>query len=68
MPQRQGNRLSDYEVRRIKSLLADSELTIDEIAERTRRSKSAISMINRKFDIRQYRGGRSSWVVKAKSQ
>jgi hypothetical protein len=29
MPQRQGTRLSDHEVRRIKSLLADSDLTLD---------------------------------------
>jgi transposase len=68
MPQRQGKRLSDHEVRRVKSLLANSDLSIDEIAKRIGRSKSAIFVINKKFKIRQYRGGRSSWVVKTKSQ
>jgi hypothetical protein len=67
MPQRQGTRLSAHELRRVKSLLANSDLSIDEIAKRIGRSKSAVFMINKKFNIRQYRGGRSSWVVISKS-
>jgi hypothetical protein len=62
MPRRQGERLSDHEVHRIRYLLVNTEMTIDEIARRTHRSKSAIHAINRKFKIRQYRG-RTAWTV-----
>jgi hypothetical protein len=66
MPRRQGERLSEHEVRQIKSLLANTDMTIDEIARRTHRSKSAVHAINRKFKIRQYRG-RNSWIVGART-
>ena len=62
MPQRQGRRLLDEEVNQIKALLAKSEMTINEIAERVARSRSVVASINRKFKIRRYRG-RSDWTV-----
>jgi hypothetical protein len=64
MPRRQGNYMSEQEIRRIKSLLANTDMSLDAIADRMKRSKSAINAVNRKFNIRQYHGGRSTWIVR----
>jgi len=62
MPQGQGRRLADEEVNRIKSLLANTEMTLIEIAERVARSRSAVRSINSKFKIRRYLG-RNNWTL-----
>ena len=62
MHQRQGSRLSQAEVAKIQRLLAETDMTIDEIVERMGRSKAVILSINRKFAIRIYTG-RSHWAV-----
>jgi hypothetical protein len=67
MSKRQGNYLPDYEINRIKYLLARTDMTIDEIAQRLERSTSAIHAVNKKFNVREYRG-RSKWVVHTATQ
>ena len=62
MPQGQGRRLVEEEVNRIKSLLANTEMTFIEIAERLNRSRSAVRSINNKFKIRRY-FGRTNWIL-----
>ena len=61
---RQGYVLQDSEVRRIVSLLASTDMTIPEIATRLGCSRSAVVSLNRKFQVRDYAGHRSTWVVK----
>lgn len=60
---KQGCVLQDYEVRRIVSLLASTYMTIPEIAQRLSCSRSAVVSINRKFQVRDYAGQRSTWNV-----
>ena len=62
MPQGQGRRLVEKEVNRIKSLLAKTEMTFIEIAERVARSRSVVRSITSKFKIRRYLG-RNNWIV-----
>jgi len=62
MPQGQGRRLVEEEVNRIKSLLANTEMTFIEIAERVGRSRSVVRSINDQFKIRRYLG-RTNWFV-----
>src|SRR5262249_43193966 len=56
MRTRQGYRLPQQMIARIQSLLAETDMTIGEIAERLGYSKAAVSSINRKFEIRNYIG------------
>ncbi len=58
-----GNHLSQVEVRRIISLLKNTDLKLAEIAERMRCSRSAVGAINRRHQIRDYAGLRSGWSV-----
>jgi hypothetical protein len=51
------------EVRRIVSLLASTDMTIPEIAERVGCSRSAVVSINRRFQVRDYAGRRTSWTL-----
>jgi DNA-binding CsgD family transcriptional regulator len=60
---RQGRVLHENEVSRIVSLLASTDMTIKEIADRFGCSRSAVTAINRKFQVRLYLGRRSSWAV-----
>jgi hypothetical protein len=62
MPQGQGKRLVEKEVNRIKSLLANTDMTFIEIAERVGRSRSVVRSINSKFKIRRYLD-RTKWIV-----
>jgi hypothetical protein len=57
-----GRSMREEEVRRVIDLLASTEMTVAEIAARMMCSKSAIIVINRKHQVRQYNGLRSSWV------
>jgi len=57
-----GKALSENQVRRIISLLASTELTVPEIAERMGCSRSTVVSVNRFHGIRDYQGHRSVWV------
>jgi hypothetical protein len=59
----QGKSFSDQELIRITELLRDSELSLPQIAQRMRCSRSAIAAINRKFRVRIYEGRRSQWSL-----
>ena len=60
----QGRYFSEGELRRIVTLLRDSEMSLPEIADRMNCSRSAVAAINRKFQIRLYEGRRSQWSLK----
>jgi hypothetical protein len=60
---RQGCALGEREVEKILKLLASTEMSIPEIAERLGCSRSAVGAINRKFQVRNYGGNRGTWVV-----
>jgi hypothetical protein len=62
MRPRQGQRLPQQKILRIQGLLAETDMTIGEIAERLGHSKAVVLSINRKFGIRNYIG-RSYWHV-----
>jgi hypothetical protein len=57
-----GKALSENQVRKIISLLASTELTVPEIAERMGCSRSTVVSVNRFHGIRDYQGHRSVWV------
>ena len=57
-----GKALSENQVRKIVSLLASTELTVPEIAERMGCSRSTVVSVNRFHGIRDYQGHRSVWV------
>jgi hypothetical protein len=59
----QGKYFSKDELNRIVMLLRDSDMTLPEIADRMRCSRSAVAAINRKFQIRLYGGKRSQWSL-----
>ena len=63
MERGQGRRFSPEKIERIKWLLANTDMTIPEIAERMGCSGAPIVAINRKFGIRAYNNKRSSWVL-----
>jgi hypothetical protein len=67
MERGQGRRFSPEKIERIKFLLATTDMTIPEIAQRMGCSGTPIVAINRKFGIRAYNNKRSSWVLLAPS-
>ncbi|PYS04926.1 MAG: hypothetical protein DMG15_22950 [Acidobacteria bacterium] len=50
----QGQYFSEKKVRRITQLLSSTDMTIKEIAERMSCSRTTVSSINRKFQLRLY--------------
>src|SRR5215470_11370792 len=62
MRRSQGKYFSVQEVNRIKYLLSSTDLSLQDIATRMDCAKSSIVTINQNFQIREYRGRRSSWV------
>jgi IS30 family transposase len=62
---RQGCALSEYEVERIVTLLASTEMTIEEIATRMGRSRSTVAGLNRQYQVREYAGFRNRWLPKS---
>jgi hypothetical protein len=60
---RQGCSLSEQEVKRIVTLLADTEMNMFEIAQRMTCSRGAIAAINRRFQVRKYAGPKSRWTL-----
>jgi len=65
MTSNQGRRFSEQEIAKIKRFLAETEMTITEIATRMGCSKGPVAQINRKFDIRHYNGRRTVWEMGA---
>ena len=63
MRRSQGRYFSDREIERIKTLLASTDLTLQEIAIRMGCAKSSVVSINQHFQIRDYRGRRSDWAL-----
>lgn len=63
MNRSQGKYFSKDELNRIVMLLRESEMTLPEIADRMRCSRSAVAAINRKFQVRLYGGKRSQWTL-----
>lgn len=59
----QGKYFSESELKRILMLLRESDMTLPEIADRMRCSRSAVAAVNRKFQIRSYEGRRSQWSL-----
>jgi hypothetical protein len=60
---RQGCPLHESEIQRIVRLLASTDMTLLNIAERTGRSHAAIAAINRRYQVREYGGRRSTWKL-----
>ena len=59
----QGTPMQESQIRIVISLLASTDMTIPEIAERMGCSRSTIVAVNRRYQVRQYQGRRSSWVL-----
>jgi ribosomal protein S13 len=57
----QGRAFTEDEIQRIASLLANTDMTVAEIATRMGCSRSAVLTINRKRQVRTYEGLRSTW-------
>lgn len=60
---RQGCALQESEIRRIVSLLASTDMSLIDIAQRTGCSRGAIAAINRRFQVREYGGHRTVWAL-----
>ena len=60
---RQGRSFDKNEIQTIVVLLRSTDLPIAAIAERMGFSRSVIVAINRKFQVRDYRGRRSTWYT-----
>jgi len=61
MPGTQGKKFTEEHIARIKYLLAETELTASQIAQRMGSSTSTIIAINRRTGIRLYNGKRTCW-------
>ena len=57
----QGKYFVEDELSRMAMLLRDTDMTLSEIADRMRCSRSAVAAINRRLQIRLYQGKRSHW-------
>jgi len=60
---RQGCALQETEIRKIVALLARTEMSLMDIAKRTGCSRGAIAAINRRYQVRDYAGRRTTWAV-----
>ena len=63
MRRSQGRPFSNEEISRIKSLLLSTDMTLQDIATRMGCAKSSIVSINQSYQIREYRGRRTHWVL-----
>jgi IS30 family transposase len=64
----QGRSLTDDQISKITLLLASTDMSINDIAERMGRSRSAVFAVNRKHAIRDYSGQRSQWTVRSEKE
>ena len=60
---KQGCALEEKEIRKIVSLLATTDMSLHDIAQRTGCSRGAIAAINRRHQVRNYGGHRTRWDV-----
>jgi hypothetical protein len=65
MPAR-GRGLQPFDVRRIVELLSSTEMSLAEIAERMGCSSALVAAINRRYEVRDYGGHRTRWVLNIK--
>ena len=63
MESRQGKALSPERITKIKTLLAKTDLSLNEIAVRMGCSSGRVGHINRQFGIRHFGKKRSTWLV-----
>ena len=61
-----GRALQPFEVRRIVNLLASTDMSIQNISERMGCSPALVSAINRRYEVRDYGGRRTRWVLNIK--
>lgn len=59
---RQGCFLTEKEIKRIVTLLTETDMSILDISHRMACSRSAIIAINRRFQVRKYAGQRTVWT------
>jgi hypothetical protein len=59
----QGRPLDDFQIHRIVSLLARTEMSLADIAQRMGCSHSVVAAINRKYEVRDYQGRRNRWTL-----
>jgi hypothetical protein len=57
---------SERQLQRIVQLLASTDMSVAEIAERMSCSKSGIVAVNRRYEVRRYHGWRNHWTVSDK--
>jgi transposase len=60
---KQGCALPEIQIKKIQTLLASTNMSLPEIAERIGCSRSTVVTINRKYQIRNYGGSRSKWAL-----
>jgi len=60
---RQGCALDESEIQKIVTLLARTEMSLIDIARRTGCSRGAIAAINRRYQVRDYAGRRTTWAL-----
>lgn len=58
-----GHHMTVENIQRTIYLLATTDMTVSEIAERMGCSKSAVGAINRRFSVRKYNGMRTRWTA-----
>lgn len=63
----QGRSFTDGELVKIIRLLSSTDMSINQIAERMGRSRSAILGLNRRHAIRDYSGQRNRWKVRVET-
>jgi len=59
----QGHPLDDFQIHRIVSLLARTDMSLQEIARRMECSHAVVAAINRKYEVRDYGGHRNRWTL-----
>ena len=59
----QGRPLDDFQIHRIVSLLARTDMSLNDIAQRMGCSHSVVASINRKYEVRDYQGRRNRWTL-----
>jgi hypothetical protein len=62
----QRRSLDDFQVHRIVSLLSRTDMSLVAIAQRMGCSHAVVAAINRRYDVRDYKGNRTRWTVNAK--
>jgi len=62
---KQGLYLTENQKQIIIRLLAETDMSLSDIASRTRCSRSAIAALNRKAGVRLYQGRRTNWTLAA---